>query len=169
MAKSTKATPVQEVDDDEVELEELTEDADDEDEAPAKGKKAAKAAPKEEVFGVRALIALVKEKTGTEYKPREVRTLLRKMAREDGTIDREIIAGNKARYEWEGPNDPEVKAFIKQVKSGAIEAAKKAALDKLKADKAAQTAAKQAAAAKAEKKAKKAPAPPVDEDDDDED
>jgi hypothetical protein len=150
-----KAPVVTEVEDDEeVELEEV-EDAD---EAPTQGK------AEDDVWGVRALIAYLKEKTGTEYKPREVRTLLRKMAREDGTIDREIIAGNKSRYSWpDGPADPEIKAVLKAVKGGAIEASKKAALDKLKADKAKKTAAKTPAPAKT-----KAAAPPADEDDEDE-
>ena len=111
------------------------------------------------VWGVRDLIALVKAKTGKEYKPREVRTQLRSMARA-GKIDREIVAGNKTRYSWSGPDDPEVKAFLKEAKGGAIEANKKAALDKLKADKAKKTA----AATKSTKATKTAP--PADEDED---
>lgn len=161
MAKKSAAPVVD--DEDEVELEDLEEEADD-DEAPAKSK----AKTEDEVWGVQSLIALIKEKTGKVYKPREVRTLLRKMAREDGTIDREIIAGNKSRYSWSGPDDPEVKAVLKQVKGGAIETAKKAALDKLKSDKAKKTAAKQTADAKATKAKSKKTAPPADDDDDDE-
>lgn len=149
--KKAAATVVE--DEDEVELEEV-EEADDED-APA---------PKDEVWGVRQLIALAKEKFGIEYKPREVRTLLRKMAREGGGIDREIIAGNKQRYSWTGPEDPEVKAVLKQIKAGAIETAKKAALDKLKADKA-----KKTAAAPAKKGTSKKAAPPADDDDEEDD
>jgi hypothetical protein len=158
--KKTAAVAVADDDDDieEAELEELDEDADDEDEAPTKA-----AAP--EIWGVQSLILLIKEKTGKTYKPREVRTLLRKMAREDGTINREIVAGNKSRYAWSGPGDPEVRAVLKSVKGGAIESAKKAALDKLKADKAKKTAAASTTATKAKKKA----APPPDEDDDDDD
>lgn len=159
----TKPAPVEEIDEDEIELEEI--DEVDEDEAPAKGK-AKKAAPADDVWGVRALIAHVKEVTGKEYNPREVRTLLRKLAREDGGVNREIIPGNKSRYEWSGPADPEVKAIVKAIKGGKIEASKKEALDKLKADKAAKTAAKQKAAAKAEKAAAAA-ADDDDEDDDD--
>lgn len=165
MAKGTKAAaPVEEVDDDDLEeVSEDTTDDDDEAEAPAKGK--AKKAAEPEVFGVRALIALVKEKTGKDYKPREVRTQLRAMARA-GTIEREIIPGNKARYEWpEGANDAEVKAFIKAVKSGAIEETKKAALAKLKSDKAAKDAAK----SKSEKATKGKKAAPAADDDEDED
>jgi hypothetical protein len=154
-----KAAPVEEIDDDEVELDEIDEVEDDEDEAPAKKTKA-KAKPAEpEIWGVRSLIAYVKETTGKEYNPREVRTLLRKLAREGGGVDREIIAGNKSRYEWTGPTDPEVKAIVKAIKGGQIEASKKEALDKLKSDKAKKTAAKAKAAAAAAED---------DEDDDDE-
>lgn len=161
-----KAQVVEEVDEDEVELEEVD---DDEDEAPAPKKGKAKAAEAEdEVWGVRQLIAHVKELTGKEYSPREVRTLLRKLAREDGVVNREIIPGNKSRYSWSGPEDKEVKAVIKAIKGGQIEASKKAALDKLKADKAAKNAAKAAAEAPAKGKGKKA-APPADDDEDDDD
>lgn len=120
-----------------------------------------------EVWGVRNLIALIKAKTEKEYSPREVRTLLRKLAREGGGVEREIIAGNKSRYSWTGADDPEVKAVLKAVKGGAIEAAKKAALDKLKSDKAAKNAAKASTDAKAGKG--KAAAPAADDEDEDED
>ena len=154
-AKSTKAKAAEE----EVELEELEDDSEEaEEETPA-----------DEIWGVRnGLIPLLKEKTGKDYTPREVRTLLRKMAREDNArIDREIVAGNKSRYEWDGPSDPEVKAILKAVKAGEVEQGKKEALDKLKADK----ADKAASGAKKGKKGKKGKAakaaPPVDDDDDD--
>jgi len=150
MAKKA-ATQVVEEDEEDVELED-TEEADEEKAEDA-------------VWGVRDLIALVKSKTGKEYKPREVRTQLRAMARK-GQINREIIAGNKTRYAWTGPDDPEVKAFLKEAKGGAIEANKKAALDKLKADKAKKTVAK-STDTKATK-GKKAP-PPADDDDEDDD
>lgn len=110
-------------------------------------------------FGVRDLCALILKKTGKEYNPREVRSLLRKMAREDeARVDREIIAGNKARYEWDGPKDPEVLAVLKAVGGGEIEAAKKEALDKLKSDKA------KKAAKKTKSKAKKKKAKDADDD-----
>ena len=153
-AKTTKAkaAPVEE----DLELEELEDETEEADEAPAA----------DEIWGVRnGLIPLILEKTGKEYSPREVRTLLRKMAREDNArIDREVIAGNKSRYEWDGPNDPEVKAILKAVKGGEVEAGKKEALDKLKADKAAKTA-KEGTKSTKKGKSKKA-APPVDDDDD---
>jgi len=149
--KSTKAKPAEE----DLELEELEDETEEADEAPAA----------DEVWGVRnGLIPLIKEKTGKDYTPREIRTLLRKMAREENArIDREVIPGNKSRYAWDGPDDPEVKAILKAVKGGEVEAGKKEALDKLKADKAAKTAAEGKTAKKG--KAKKA-APPVDDDDD---
>lgn len=159
MAKKTVA--VVEEDDDDVELEELTEDAD---ETPAKAK--AKKAD-DDVWGVRALIKLIKEKTDKDYSPREVRTLLRKLAREGGGVDREIVAGNKSRYSWSGPKDPEVLTVLKAVKGGAIEAAKTAALDKLKSDKAAKQAAKAKEDARAAKKAAAKKAAEDDEDEDD--
>lgn len=152
MAKATKAVEVEEEEVEEVE----------EAEAPA-----AKAA-EPEVWGVRNLIALIKKRTGKEYNPREVRTLLRKLAREGAGVDREIVAGNKSRYSWSGSKDPEVLAVLKAVESGAIEKAKTEALAKLKSDKAAKTAAAQKAEpAKAKAKTKAAaPAPEVDEDED---
>lgn len=116
-----------------------------------------------EVWGVRNLIALIKKRTGKEYNPREVRTLLRKLAREGGGVDREIVAGNKSRYSWTGSKDPEVLAVLKAVEGGAIEQAKKDALAKLKSDKAAKTAA--AEPAKAKGKAAAAPAADDDEED----
>lgn len=157
MATATKkaAAKPAPVEDDDLELEELDEATE---EAPAKGKKAAE----DDVWGVRnGLIPLLKERTGKDYTPREVRTLLRKMARDgSGRVEREVIAGNKSRYAWSGPDDPEVKAILKAVKGGEIEAGKKEALDKLKADKAAKQAAKGDTPATAKKKAK----PPVDDD-----
>lgn len=172
MATKTKKRPAKVVEEveDEVELEDIDEevDDDDEDEAP-KSKKAKAASNGDEVWGVQSLIKLIKRKTGKEYKPREVRALLRRLARDgSGRVDREIIAGNKTRYAWSGPDDPEVKVILKAVTKGEIETAKKEALDKLKSDKAKKDAAKGTTKTKS-KKGKKAPKPPVDEDDDDED
>lgn len=118
-----------------------------------------------EVWGVRNLIALIKKRTGKEYNPREVRTLLRKLAREGGGVDREIVAGNKSRYSWTGSKDPEVLAVLKAVEGGAIEQAKKDALAKLKSDKAAKTAAAEPAKVKAKTKAAAAPAADEEEED----
>lgn len=156
-ARKKAAKPKPEEVEEEVELDEV-EEADDEDEEEAEE-------PAEEIWGVQDLCKHVKAKTGKDYKPREMRNLLRKMAR-DGRIDREIIPGNKARYSWDGPNDPEVKAVVKAVKGGEIEQAKKEALDKLKADKAKKDAAKKKAATKSTKGKKSKPAPEPDEDED---
>lgn len=158
MAK--KAAKAVEPEDDDVELEEMDDEV--EDEAPAKGKKAK---ADDDIWGVQSLIKLIKAKTGKDYTPREVRTLLRKMARDGkGRVEREIVAGNKSRYSWSGPDDPEVKRILKAVSGGEIEAGKKEALDKLKEQKAAKTAAKAEAPAK---KGKKKAAPPPDDEDDD--
>src|SRR5688572_8070151 len=116
MAKTkTKAAPVvDEVEDEDLELEDLDEDVEEE----------ASTSTKQEItFGVNHLIALIKKKTGKEYKPREVRTLLRKMARDgSGRIEREISPDNRTRYNWSGPDDPEVKRVLKAVGGGEIEA-----------------------------------------------
>lgn len=176
MAKKQQVEVVEDDEDEEVELEEL-EVEDDEEEVPqppkkkkaaataaepAKKKVAKKAEP--ELWGVRQLMDLIKAKYDKEYGPREVRTLLRKLARE-GKLEREIIPGNKVRWGWTGPDDPEVALILKSVKGGSIEAAKKAALDKMKNDK----AARDAAAAKTVDKAKKKKTPVVVEEEDDED
>lgn len=112
------------------EVEELDESSE-ETEKPKKG------ATDEVTFGVADLCRLVKKKTGKEYSTRDMRTLLRKMAREEKPrVAREITAGNRSRYDWTGPNDPEVKAVLKAVEKGEIEAGRKEALDKLKEKKA---------------------------------
>lgn len=119
----------------------------------------AKAAPKpapevveeattEEVaFGVADVAELIKIETGEEVKTRDLRTLLRKMAR-DGRLTREIVAGNRARWEFDGPEDPSVLKIIDAYKEGELEADKKEKLEALKARKAEQRAAKAAAAEK---------------------
>jgi len=114
----------------EPEVEELTES--EAEETPAKAKK------DDVTFGVADLCELVKQETGKEYTTRDMRTLLRKMAREDKPrVDREVIPGNRARYDWpKGAKDPEVKRVLAAVGAGEIEEGKKAALAKLKESKA---------------------------------
>lgn len=113
-------------------------------------KAAAKPAPKPEVteeetvFGVSDIAALIKVETGKEVKTRDLRTLLRKMAR-DGRLDREIIPGNRERWTWSGPEDAEVEAILEAYRAGELEADKKEKLDALKQRKAEQRAAKKAA------------------------
>jgi hypothetical protein len=154
----TKSKAAEEELEDEVELDEL--DDDEVEDKPTK-----KGGASEEVgFGVRDLCELVKRKTKKDYSPKEMRTLLRKMAREDKPrVDREIVRGNKARYSWEGPDDPEVKKILKAVAGGEIEEARKATLDELKAKKAKKDAAAKKAGGKKGKKGKKSEPEPEDE------
>jgi hypothetical protein len=161
MAKKTRKAKVEEVDeveetDDDVELEDLDTEVED-DEAPASSKAS------EVTFGVADLVKYLDEKHDVETTPRELRTLIRKMAREDTPrINREIVPGNRSRYDWpDGVKDPEVKAIIKAVTQGEMEADKKAKLEQLKKDKAAKAAkAEKAPAAKKGKKGKKKKAQP---------
>lgn len=102
---------------------------------------------------------------------REIRTLLRKMARDgSGRVNREITPGNRTRYNWSGLNDPEVKAVIKAFNAGELEADKQEKLNALKERKAAQKAETEkqggkTAAKKTTKKAAAKPAQVVEEDD----
>src|SRR6185295_5951400 len=73
-SKKRKPAPV----DEDVELEELDEDV--EDESP---KKKRRSGGEEVEFGVADLAAHLKKLTGKEYSTRDLRTLIRKMARED--------------------------------------------------------------------------------------
>ncbi|PYS90468.1 MAG: hypothetical protein DMF62_04715 [Acidobacteria bacterium] len=168
MAPKTKSRPkaapvVDEVDelDDDVELEELGEEIDD---TP---KKKAKRADSPD-FGIQELCAFLERQTGKGYKPREVRTLIRKMARDgSGRVEREIVPGNRARYSWTGTKDPQVQAILAAVKEGEIESSRKEALDKLKVQSNAKKDAKKAQAdAKNTAKGKTKVAEPDDDDDD---
>src|SRR3546814_4883594 len=62
-------------------------------------------------------------------------------------------AADGKRYSFTGPEDPQVQAIIQRVKSGEIDEATKAALDKLKADAEKKRAAKKAEKEKAEAEA----------------
>lgn len=132
MAKGKKGSTAEA----EPEVEELAES--EESETPAKAKK------DDVTFGVADLCALVKKETGKDYSTRDMRTLLRKMAREDKPrVEREVIPGNRARYDWpKGAKDPEVQRVLKAVGAGEIEDGKKEALAKLKESKAKKDAAK---------------------------
>lgn len=131
-ATATKTKPA--------ESDEALEDLDADEETTGNGSKS-----QDVTFGVADLCKHVEETTGKAYKPKDMRTLIRKLAR-DGKVDREIVAGNKSRYDWSGPDDPEVKRIVKAVAAGGIEASRKEALDALKAKKQAERAAKKAAA-----------------------
>lgn len=116
----------------------------------------AEEAPKKSdvTFGVADLAKHLSEVTGKEITTRDLRAQIRRMAREETPrVNREVVAGNRTRYDWpKGLKDPEVQAIIKAVTGGEIEAGKKAQLDKLKADKAAKKAAKEADGSKAKGK-----------------
>lgn len=162
-SKKAKAPVVEEIEDD-LELEELEDD--EEETAPAKSKRR----DDDVEFGVSDLCAYVKEKTGKEYSTRDMRTLLRKMAREkQARVNREVIPGNRARYNWEGgPDNPEVKRIVKAVAGGEIEKGKQEALARLKEQKAKQLASEEGAPkGKKGKKGKKAKPAPVEDDDED--
>jgi len=155
-----KAKVVEEVvEEDDLELEELEEDA--EEEAPPAKKKGR---ADDVAFGAKHLAILASQETGKKYEAKTIRTLLRKMARDgSGRLNREVSPDNRARYSWEGPDDPEVKLIIKAIKAGEIEADRKEQLDKLRETK---LATKGETPVKTKKKKKAAP-PPVDEDDED--
>jgi hypothetical protein len=117
------------------------------------------------VFGVADIAAHLTEKTGKKVTTRELRTLIRKMARDGSArVDREIIPGNRTRYSWSGIKDPEVVAIIAAFDGGELEADKKEKLEALKARKAEKKAKEGKAPAKGKAKSKKAKA----EDEDDE-
>jgi hypothetical protein len=112
----------------------------------------------EEIFGVADVVALIKTKLKKDTTTRELRTLLRKMAR-DGRLDREIIAGNRTRWEFAGPEDPEVLAILKAFGEGELEADKREKLNALKERKAAAKAAAAAEAEEEDEEVEEEPAP----------
>lgn len=118
---------------------------------PAKTVEAPAPAETEEetIFGVSDIAQIIKVRTGKDVKTRDLRTLLRKMAR-DGRLNREIVAGNRDRWIWSGPQDPEVEAILEAYENGELEADKQEKLNALKERKAAQKAAKAAAAEQAD-------------------
>lgn len=154
--KKTKAEEVEEVEDVEISDEELVDDDEDTE---------TESTQDEVVFGASDLAKAASKLMGKTITARQVRVLLRKMAR-DGRIDREIKQGNRTRYSWTGPKDPEVKMILKAIKDGELEQGQKEALEKLKKDKAAKKAAKDKAG---EKKSKKKAKPEPEEDDSEDD
>lgn len=111
---------------------------------PAKPAAKAVETTEDEVFGVSDVAQLIEVRFNKVVKTRDLRTLLRKMAR-DGRLDREIVAGNRDRWTWSGPEDPEVEKILDAYEAGELEADKKEKLDALKARKAEQRAAAKAA------------------------
>lgn len=164
--KSKKATPAPEPEVLDEELDEVTEDEVEETSATKSGQQ-------EVTFGASDLARHLSEKSGKAVSPRELRTLIRKMAR-DGSkrVNREITPGNRTRYNWSGVDDPEVQAIIAAFEGGELEADKQAKLAELKERKAAKKAAGEDTGKKGKKakgKGKKAAPAPVEVEDDDED
>lgn len=161
-AKETEAPEAVELD----ELEEV--DGEEVEETATKSKKGSQ---EEVTFGASDLAKHLSEKHGKAVSARELRTLIRKMARdESGRVNREITPGNRTRYNWSGINDPEVQAIIAAYEGGELEADKQAKLAELKERKAAKKAAGESTGKKANKgkgKGKKA-APAVEAEDDEE-
>lgn len=155
--KKTKAEEVEEVEDVELDDEELVEDDED---------TSSESAADEVVYGASDLAKTASKMMDKTITARQVRVLLRKMAR-DGRIDREIKQGNRTRYSWSGPKDPEVKMILKAIKDGELEQGQKEALEKLKAQKAEKKAKAEKSGKGKAKKSKKQPEPEVEDDDDD--
>jgi hypothetical protein len=179
--KSAQAKPKPAPEPVEEELEELEAESEDFEEieeaepetAPAKGAKTARR-DDQVTYGVAHLAKYLSEQTGKEVTTRELRTLIRKMARDDsGRVNREIVAGNRSRYDWPlGLKDPEVKAIVKAYLGGEAEEAKKqalAALQERNAKKRAEAAKTAPAKPTAKKAAVKKVAEPVEEVDDEDD
>lgn len=162
-AKAKKAAPAPEPE--ELELEDELEEVDEEEAESAPKKKGGQ---EEVTFGASDLARHLSEKSGKTVSARELRTLIRKMAR-DGSkrVNREITPGNRTRYNWSGIDDPEVQAIIAAFEGGELEADKQAKLAELKERKAAKKAAGESTGKKG-KKGKKAKAAPVEVDDEDE-
>lgn len=176
--KATKPAPAPEPEvveeDEELEEEEVLEDDEveelEEDEVPVKGAKSAASAKARTqaavTFGMSHLADHISAQNGgKKVTTRELRMLARKMARDGaGRINREIVAGNRSRYDWpKGLDEPEVQAIIAAYNGGELEAEKNEKLAALKAQKDAQRAAKKAAEAALEEEdddeEEEAPAP----------
>lgn len=157
----TKTKPTEEED---LELEDLEADVEE-------SESSSKPAKQEVEFGAADLAKYLSERTGKTISTRELRALIRKMAREDSPrVNREIKAGNRTRYDWPGGlKNPEVKAIVKAVTGGELEADKQAKLAELKEKKAKQKAAETNGVSKKSKKGKKAQNVAVVEIEDDED
>lgn len=134
----------EEIEDEDADLEEL-EESDDEPVKEEKPKRKPPTRPKID-FGSPELASYVTEKTGENYSARDIRMLLRKLAK-DGKLAREVGV-DKQRYEFTGPNDATVKLVLKMIQDGTAKALKQEGLQKVK-DLAAERKAAKAAAAEA--------------------
>lgn len=141
--ESSDDEDLEEMEDSDEDLEEL-EDAE-EDSKAEKPKRKPPVRPKID-FGSPELAAYATEVTGENYNSRDIRMLLRKLAK-DGKLKREIGV-DKGRYEFTGKNDPTVKMVIGLIKDGTAKAMKQEGLQKVKDQAAAKKAAKAEAAAK---------------------
>jgi hypothetical protein len=129
-----KAKPAPEPEPDEIEDDDLEELEEDEVEEKAPAKSAVQAV----TFGVSDLAKHLQAQ-GHKVDARGLRTLIRKMARDgSGRVEREIVAGNRSRYDWpKGLKDPEVKKIIAAFNAGELEEDKQQKLAALKERKAA--------------------------------
>jgi hypothetical protein len=173
---AAKPAPVEDDEDDE-----LDEVEDDEEEAPAK-KTGPKRAPIQ--YGSQWAAEFVNEQAGTQHSAYTLRTLIRQMVKA-GAFDR-AVGEDRSRYEFSGPKDAKLVAIVKFAKQKASEpkASRTDALEKARAARAANLAAKKAAEAedsdedveetpapkrRTKAKVKAKPAPVVEEDDADDD
>jgi len=159
--------PEPEVVEEELELEEEEpEEVDEEEEVeeeaatPTRKQSAQDRAKSAVTVGMAHIAEYLSTKTGKTVTTRDLRQLARKMARDESNrIDREIVAGNKSRYDWPSMKHPEVQAIIKAYTAGELDADKKEKLDALKASKAAKKAAAEAEAETPKPAGKKAATP----------
>lgn len=152
----------EDLEDEEVEVDEVEELEEDEvqDSPNKRAASAKKRAQSAVTFGISHLAEYLSTETGKNITTRELRQLARKLARDDsGRVKRDIVAGNRSRYDWPDINHPEVQAIISAYHGGELEADKKAKLDALKASKAAKVAAKKAAVVEEDEEETPAPAP----------
>lgn len=151
---------------DELEVDESEEEIEEDDEPAPTTKKTAKkkatsqkSPPKSTApeFGTKELVAHVNSQTGKNLDGRAVRLVLRKLARE-GVLQR-TVGEERGRYSFTGPNDPQVKAVVTAIKSGASDKtpAPKKPVSKAKAEPAKKTVKKTASGTKRAKPA----APPA--------
>jgi phage antirepressor YoqD-like protein len=126
---NTKSDEIDEIVDDleGLEDEDLASVEDDPDEAPKKSRTRKAKAPKEKKEKVGIGTTEVAELIGTT--PRELRVFLRS-SKYQPKDDRE------GRYNWSGPNDPEVKRIVKEFRANAAKADNKEATKAAKGKKA---------------------------------
>lgn len=100
-----------------------------EEEAPPKKKAAAKKKDSNEK-GTGWLAEYVNEQLETNYKPYDLRIILRKMSKA-GELERNV-GEDRSRYTFSGPKDPVVVSLVAKLKDGALEKERKEKLSELK-------------------------------------